>query len=457
MQLTPSTSSSRLPIALLLISLVSLVFLSTPITCREDDQSSSPSPWSSFSAAELGQRVPYRWRSYLPEAHPQSRASHARVAAQFRKRPEAPDRHYEDDQDDEYDGNHDDQWTSANDEERHLRAYLRYKAQSQGRKAYQAAKIVGEKVKDGVSEMLPTGQDNASASSSGSSAASSSSAKSSSPSPSASHPNSIAQAVSSLFRLAVTIARLTWLSIKFAFRYAIHAVRVGWNSICYAARVIWSIFLTIWASMKYLTRQVLRPIRVAAAPIIYIYLGTKWVFWDVPTSHLTVFLRETYPLYVFTGAGLALGTLIGIGSAIALWVGAHLFNGGSSFESSLTKWGSNEVLEWQRRPPPRNHETVRESLERTDIPDYLRGLGSEWRPLPRDELKRRKSAAGALPSATAKSRSKRRARVPADARSSLLVKSPEEDFTLRTGSAPGGSPIEDYFSVSPPPLHVQSY
>lgn len=123
----------------------------------------------------------------------------------------------------------------------------------------------------------------------------------------------------------------------------------------------------------------------------------------------------------------------------------------------MSKWGSNEVLEWGRRGSamgPAKMTTVRESLERTDLPDYLRGLGAEWRPLPRDELQRRKSAGGVSPSGirkTKKSKGKDKATTTTTKKVPMppIVKSPEaeDDLHLHSQVLPG----EDYFSVPPNP------
>lgn len=353
------------------------------------------------------------------------------------------------------------------DEERHLRAYLQYKAQRQGGKVLRAAQGVGEQVADGVAGVASavTGNGNAK-DKNGPAPASPGPTSTHSKDGDSSHHTTIAGGVASLFRLIGTIARLSWLSAKLAVRYTIHAATAAWNTASYAIRVAWSIFLSVWATIKYVIRQTLRPVRVAAAPIIYIYLGTKLVFWDIPMHYAKAFLRETYPLYVFTGAALSLGTLIGVGSAVALWLGAHVFNGSSPFESSLTKWGTNEVMEWRRpsKPSAQREETIRESLNRADLPDYLRGLGSDWRPMGKSQL--RSSMSGRTSAAlSSNAKGKRRAKasdktfskshpattILSDAPSVII--SPEEDEDLiqpRGSGSTADNHFDDYFSVPVP-------
>ena len=54
--------------------------------------------------------------------------------------------------------------------------------------------------------------------------------------------------------------------------------------------------MAVWASGRYVVRQTLRPVRVVMAPVVYIWLGVRFVLWDVPSYYVKGVLREVYPL-----------------------------------------------------------------------------------------------------------------------------------------------------------------
>lgn len=295
--------------------------------------------------------VPHRWKSFLPAQQLQSQRRHPSIQV---ARP--VDHHYNDYNEDE---------DEDDSEERHIRAYLRYKTRNQGKEVIQTAKQAGQAgqavLNDTITDHAPSG-------------------------------HSVNRAIVSLFKLIPTTLRLIWLSAKLASRYALYAIRLGWSTSKSITHFIYSTFLSILSTTKYVTLQLLRPVRVVAAPIIYIYLGAKLVLVDTPLYYTKAFLRETYPIYVFTGAALSLGTLIGIACSIVLWVGHHVFSNGSEFEHVVMSWQSGPPTAQRKKKDkgksPKRH--ISPDRDREDRPDYLSGLGKSWKPLPRSELARRR-------------------------------------------------------------------
>ncbi|CAO1623878.1 unnamed protein product [Parajaminaea phylloscopi] len=297
-------------------------------------------------------------------------------------------------------------------------------------------------------------------------------------------------------RLFVTALRYTW-----------HATRLVYHSILYALQSGGRIFLTVYSTLKYVLAQILRPIRVLLAPVIYLWLGAKWIMWDIPSYWIFITLRELYPLYVFCGAGLALGTGIGIICALVLWMGAFVFQSTSPLEAHLDAWRSSETSELNKRLDfeqknekmlralaksalekenaralrsngrdkgkeravglrtgrIRRHRSVDDddyeslTLGRTqpgpqggasdeqagdigddpNVPDYLRGLGKAWRPLP-EAGSRLLSPSASSPASGSPSSSASEGRA---------INGGDE---ARAGSSRPSRAQDDYFSLQPP-------
>ncbi|PWN24984.1 hypothetical protein BDZ90DRAFT_90945 [Jaminaea rosea] len=449
-----------------------------------DEQDSSSLLWSDIPAVQLGRGLqpPHRWKEFLPSHHAGSgewpsagvvpkRSDNARRKlgqldnSASRSQPVVEDDEGDDGEDHD---NDDDDDVEQHEQERDFRqraakeakkrkdahdrqamSHLRSKAKKEARSAWKSAKSAAKVVarpKEATEEEEEHRQ-------------------SSIP---------LLGAVATVYHLVASSLAHAWRFVSFFTRYVKHALLLAWRSARYAFTIIGRAILSIWASGRYVTRQVLRPIRIIFAPIIYIWLGLRFIIWDLPSFYLFAVLREVYPLYVFCGAALALGTAIGIGCAIALWVGSLVTRGNSPLESHLDSWRGNEtgrllkkrkgtlgafdfereneavVRQWGERERRRAKREERERRKRREgkqraadpplrrgpadrwdgfpsyasdsmdahltsevtspssyednpslsgsdpTPDYLRGLGKSWRPLPKsvaDNLAQRVASA----------------------------------------------------------------
>ncbi|PWN18594.1 hypothetical protein BCV69DRAFT_301074 [Microstroma glucosiphilum] len=347
-----------------------------------------------------------------------------------------PDESEDEEDDDEEDDEDEEIWRAYREKKeeeallrRHLKSRARQEALRAGKSARRAAKAV-----------LPNNGDQ----------------KGSTTSSDDSH-HSLMDGIKALWSTFAACFGFIWYSVRLCTRYTSLFTRFIWSALRFSLRHVGRAFLLVWATGKYAVRQVLRPLRVVGAPVVYLFLGVKWTFWDWPSYYVFRTMREVYPLYVFLGAALALGTAIGLSSSVVLYLGSFLFNTRSPLESHLSSWQKSEISELDRRlevgvqkgaaaidsalgaggaiggqakksrrdgrsrtskrssasragaeeslidkamreraqggatgpSPPRRHgtrsrtstEDVQEQEE--ELPDFLKGLGSSWKPLPR--------------------------------------------------------------------------
>ncbi|PWN99444.1 hypothetical protein FA09DRAFT_324921 [Tilletiopsis washingtonensis] len=100
---------------------------------------------------------------------------------------------------------------------------------------------------------------------------------------------------------------------------------------------------TTWAG----ERAVWRPLRTFAAPLVFLIQGFTFLFVATPYWAVQVVVRELYPVYIFLGAALALGTSIGLGAAATLYIGSFFFSDSAPLEQDL----SSRVDEVRRDVP----------------------------------------------------------------------------------------------------------
>ncbi|CAO1639250.1 unnamed protein product [Sympodiomycopsis kandeliae] len=314
---------------------------------------------------------PYRWRSFLPSKQPnlvaaQSHSPRVRPVPVQPVQPvvEVQQDHYD------YDEDNDDDDSNPEEEERQIRAYLRYKTRKEGKKVLQTAKQAGQAGQAIVNDTRSTAPSR----------------------------HSVNQAIVSLLKLIPTTVRFGWLSVKLGSRYGLHLVRLTWSTLVYVSSLTWTTAQTVWSTTIYITHQILRPLRVIFAPVIYIYLGAKLVLLDVPLHYSRMFLRETYPIYVFTGAALSLGTLIGVACSLVLWIGQHVFSNSSELEHVVMSWQGGGKPTSQQTKKGKARVTTDDKDGDGHLPDYLVGLGKQWKPLAKQQLKRRHSnGSGTIP------------------------------------------------------------
>lgn len=392
-----------------------------------------------LSATDLAKRIPSRWKSYLPESlqsgeatpwvagrgqrvttiRPAATTIGARKATKessstpsARRHSSSPPPSYQeatdsildDDDDDEDDEDDEDEYQEAM-----YRAHLKSRARAQRRKASQALKR--------ATRALNPDKKNTSASDAQDG--------------DAGH-RSLGEGIKALFSFGFSTAKAVGYTIALMSRYAAHLALIALRATRYIFHQIFKAFLFSWSSLRWATRETLRPVSVISAPLIYLFLGIKWTFWDFPTYYLFYVLREVYPLYVFCGAALALGTAIGLASAVVLYVGSMVFSTKSPLETHFSQWGEKEAGRVRAIASPieeplsssvrrgrkkgsskrrRNEQSVLEKSMNNEqaryaaslsaqqksqsesegedgdgeetVPDYLRGLGTQWRPLPK--------------------------------------------------------------------------
>lgn len=113
----------------------------------------------------------------------------------------------------------------------------------------------------------------------------------------------VSQGGHAIFSLMKTLWLLVGQAILHSARLGLALARYS----CYVSRLVTTTGLstiraigrglsTVWPTFKYIIGQVFRPIRVLLAPIVYLWLGVKWTFWDLPSYSIFLALREIYPL-----------------------------------------------------------------------------------------------------------------------------------------------------------------
>lgn len=268
---------------------------------RLPEGSRSPLWWSEVPAVQLAREYPHRWKEFLPSAgvvparseeakRKLEKLDDTRVAATRKQttrniKPRVVGynknaNEHEDDDDDDGDDDDDEEEEESEQEsetehDRRVMRHLQREAKREAKAAWYSAKRAARKVS------RPFQQANASSSSKESGKASAVSFLTFLPSAF----RWIWNAVKHTFRLCLSVGGYVW-----------HAIRLSLRSLAYGLRICGQAFLSVWAGSKYLLGQILRPIRVLLAPVIYIWLGVKWTFWDVPSYYIFMVLREVYPL-----------------------------------------------------------------------------------------------------------------------------------------------------------------
>lgn len=115
---------------------------------------------------------------------------------------------------------------------------------------------------------------------------------------------------------------------------------VVWTPMTYVAGAVnWSA-QTSWQTTTWAgERAFVGPARTISAPFVYLIEGLLFIFIWIPARVIKVVVRELYPVYVFLGAALAIGTAMGIAAAVILYVGSFIFGDQSKLESSLYERG----------------------------------------------------------------------------------------------------------------------
>lgn len=124
---------------------------------------------------------------------------------------------------------------------------------------------------------------------------------------------------------------------------------VVWTPMTYVAGAVsWSAHTswqtTTWAG----ERAFVGPARTVTAPFVYLIEGLLFIFVWIPARVIKVVVRELYPVYVFLGAALAVGTAMGIAAAVILYVGSFVFGDQSKLESSLYERGERLPREMEQ-------------------------------------------------------------------------------------------------------------
>lgn len=151
------------------------------------------------------------------------------------------------------------------------------------------------------------------------------------------------------------------------------------GAMSWSAHTSWQ--TTTWAG----ERALIGPARTVTAPFVYLIEGLLFIFVWIPARVIKVIVRELYPVYVFLGAALAVGTAMGIVAAVVLYVGSFVFGDQSKLESSLYERGERLPREMEQyvadsyrtgekrsngRKTKRNgsiiEEAIRESLQREE-------------------------------------------------------------------------------------------
>ncbi|PWN36005.1 uncharacterized protein FA14DRAFT_160922 [Meira miltonrushii] len=151
------------------------------------------------------------------------------------------------------------------------------------------------------------------------------------------------------------------------------------GAVSWSAHTSWQ--TTTWAG----ERALVGPARTVTAPFVYLIEGLLFIFVWIPARAIKVVVRELYPVYVFLGAALAVGTAMGIAAAVVLYVGSFVFGDRSKLESSLYERGERLPREMEQyvadsyrtaekrsngRKTKRNgsiiEEAIRESLQREE-------------------------------------------------------------------------------------------
>lgn len=189
-----------------------------------------------------------------------------------------PDEDEYDDDDDEDDGD-DEVWRAYREkkaEEALLRRHLKTRARQEALRAGKSARRAAQAV-------LPNNGGRSSSSSS------------SSASSEDSH-HSLMDGIKALWSTLAACFGFVWYSVRLCTRYLSLSARFFWSALRFSLRHIGRAFLLVWATGKYAVRQVLRPLRVVGAPVVYLFLGVKWTFWDWPSFYVFRMMREVYPL-----------------------------------------------------------------------------------------------------------------------------------------------------------------
>lgn len=101
-----------------------------------------------------------------------------------------------------------------------------------------------------------------------------------------------------------------------------------------ALRLVLYLLVRSYRTCKWMLMHALRPVRIGLAPVVYLLQGAAQVFILAPARGIQRIARELYPLYVFTGAALAVGTTLGAAAGITMLVGSWIFSSGSISSTS---------------------------------------------------------------------------------------------------------------------------
>lgn len=114
------------------------------------------------------------------------------------------------------------------------------------------------------------------------------------------------------------------------------------GAVSWSAHTSWQ--TTAWAG----ERAFVGPARTVTAPFVYLIEGLLFIFVWIPARVIKVIVRELYPVYVFLGAALAVGTAMGIAAALVLYVGSFVFGDRSKLENSLYERGERLPREMEQ-------------------------------------------------------------------------------------------------------------
>jgi hypothetical protein len=157
----------------------------------------------------------------------------------------------------------------------------------------------------------------------------------------------VSATTTSIWSFAVSAVRNGfWIAVAIA-RYLYN--NCVWTPMTYVAVALrWSANAS-WQTTQWTSERALfGPVRTATAPLVYLVEGLLFIFVMIPARFIRAVVRELYPVYVFLGAALAVGTAMGIAAAAVLFIGSYVLGDQSEMEKSLRRRGEELPNDVQR-------------------------------------------------------------------------------------------------------------